>query len=270
MTDIPEHLLARSRERRAALGLGGGDAGGGRAEHPGRRGSPASPSPAATPAPVRGRRPRWRLVRPEATSSRPKPDPPYVAAAKARPRVPIFVAPVLAMLPVFAFIYWGSLTPKPVAADPVLVEGAALYSANCAACHGRRRFRRRRPAAQQLGSGPRHLPQRGGPASPWCHQGRHRSLQARPASVYMATPNRAGRPHRPDGYPCAVMPQSFGNARSPEPTPRSPPSSTTSGSSSAVPASRCSTSRSGADRAPQVVLHRHDNGDLRRLPGTAT
>jgi mono/diheme cytochrome c family protein len=66
----------------------------------------------------------------------PKPVPPYVAAAKARPHVPIFVAPVLAALPIFAFVYWGTLTPKPKPADPVLALGGSIYSANCAACHG--------------------------------------------------------------------------------------------------------------------------------------
>jgi mono/diheme cytochrome c family protein len=129
VTDIPEHLLARSRERRAALGLGGGDAGGAAAtpaagaasaDAPGT--APAVPAAAAVAVP--------EVVEP------PKPVPPYVAAAKARPRVPIFVAPVLAALPVFAFIYWGALTPKPVAADPVLAAGAAVYAANCSSCHG--------------------------------------------------------------------------------------------------------------------------------------
>ncbi|HEY2333347.1 MAG TPA: c-type cytochrome [Acidimicrobiales bacterium] len=128
MTDIPEHLLARSRERRAALGLGGGDAGGGAPTPP--AGSAASPEPGGVPAvPAAATVAVPEVVEPV------RPDPPYVAASKARPRVPIFVAPVLAMLPVFAFIYWGSLTPKPVAADPVLVEGAAVYADNCAACH---------------------------------------------------------------------------------------------------------------------------------------
>jgi mono/diheme cytochrome c family protein len=128
VTDIPEHLLARSRERRAALGLGGDDAGGAAptpaagAAAGGPSTAPAVPAAAAVAVP--------EVVEP------PRPDPPYVVAAKARPKVPIFVAPVLAALPVFAFIYWGALTPKPVAADPVLVEGAALYAANCAACHG--------------------------------------------------------------------------------------------------------------------------------------
>jgi mono/diheme cytochrome c family protein len=128
VTDIPEHLLARSRERRAALGLGGDDAGGATpapaasAAVAGAGATPAVPAAAAATVPI--------VVEP------PKPVPPYVVAAKARPRVPMFVAPVLAALPVFLFVYWGTLTPKPQPEDPVLALGASVYAANCAACHG--------------------------------------------------------------------------------------------------------------------------------------
>jgi mono/diheme cytochrome c family protein len=59
-----------------------------------------------------------------------------VAAAKARPRIPVFVAPVLAALPVFAFIYWGALTPKAGPEDPVLALGAEVYASQCSSCHG--------------------------------------------------------------------------------------------------------------------------------------
>ncbi len=128
MTDIPEHLLARSRERRAALGLGGDDAGG---AAPTPAAGAASGGPNATPA-VRA---AAAVAVPEVIEP-PKPEPSYVIAAKARPKVPIFVAPVLAALPVFAFIYWGAITPKPVAEDPVLALGASVYAANCASCHG--------------------------------------------------------------------------------------------------------------------------------------
>lgn len=127
MTDIPEHLLARSRERRAALGLGGGDAAGG-APSPAAGASGAAPS--ATPAVAAPAAAVPTVVVP------PKPVPPYVAAAKARPRVPIFVAPVLVALPVFAFIYWGTMTPKSTPTDPVLALGEEIYASKCAACHG--------------------------------------------------------------------------------------------------------------------------------------
>ncbi|MBW8825641.1 MAG: cytochrome c [Acidobacteria bacterium] len=127
MTEIPEHLLARSRERRAALGLGGGegaappaaassssgDAGGG---------AVAPVAAAAAPAPVE--------------APPPPPPPPYVQAALRRPRVPLYAAPVLALLPVWAFLYFGLLTPKPTELDPQLAEGRDLYAVNCSGCHG--------------------------------------------------------------------------------------------------------------------------------------
>jgi mono/diheme cytochrome c family protein len=128
VTDIPEHLLARSRERRAALGLGGDDAGGAAA-------TPAAGAASGEPSTTPAVRAAAAVAVPEVVEP-PKPEPAYVIAAKARPKVPIFVAPVLAALPVFAFIYWGALTPKPVAEDPVFVAGKALYATNCSSCHG--------------------------------------------------------------------------------------------------------------------------------------
>jgi mono/diheme cytochrome c family protein len=127
VTDIPEHLLARSRERRAALGLGGDDPGAAAAP---AGSAPATKSSAAATVPAAAAVAIPEIVEP------PKPVPAYVAAAKARPRVPVFVAPVLAALPVFAFIYWGTLTPKASPEDPLLAAGAAVYAANCSACHG--------------------------------------------------------------------------------------------------------------------------------------
>jgi len=134
VTEVPEHLLRRSRERRAALGLGGGEGGplaeGGEAPSAPEGSSPAAPVPAepaaapaapAVPAPVEP----------------PKPPPPYVTAALTRPKVPKWAIPVLAALPLWALVYAGSLyIPSAASADPVLSEGEDIYSAQCASCHG--------------------------------------------------------------------------------------------------------------------------------------
>jgi len=128
VTDIPEHLLARSRERRAALGLGGDDVAATPAPAAGPTGSTPGAAVAATPAAA-------AVVVPEVVEP-PKPPPPYVAAALARPKVPIFVAPILVALPIFAFIYWGSLAPKPAPDDPVFALGQSVYAAQCSSCHG--------------------------------------------------------------------------------------------------------------------------------------
>ena len=90
VTEIPEHLLKRSRDRRAALGLGGGEARGreAAAEAAPRR-TPATTA-AATPAAAAPSGPAGRkaAAAPPAPPP-PKPDPPYVAAAKSRREDPV-------------------------------------------------------------------------------------------------------------------------------------------------------------------------------------
>jgi mono/diheme cytochrome c family protein len=50
--------------------------------------------------------------------------------------VPVYVMPLLFALPVFAFIYYGTLVPKAAEEDPVFALGRSLYADNCASCHG--------------------------------------------------------------------------------------------------------------------------------------
>jgi mono/diheme cytochrome c family protein len=138
VTEIPEHLLKRSRERRAALGLGGGDAGGGDAppEAPSGGGESAEPSPvparaAAAPAEATATSSAPPVAAP------PPPPPPYVQAALERPRIPRWALPVLGILPLWALIYAGTLVAhEPGITDPVLQTGQTVYNAQCAACHG--------------------------------------------------------------------------------------------------------------------------------------
>jgi mono/diheme cytochrome c family protein len=143
MTEIPEHLLKRSRDRRSALGLGG-DAGGQTTETtqagetaaaPGAATpattAAAAPTPAAPAGPA-GRRP---AAAPPAAPP-PKPDPPYVVAAKKRAKIPFWAMAALALLPLWLFMYVRALTrPPEVAAGPLGV-GAGVYTASCASCHG--------------------------------------------------------------------------------------------------------------------------------------
>jgi mono/diheme cytochrome c family protein len=135
LTEIPEHLLQRSRERRAALGLGGD------APAAGSAGEAAStPEPAAA-APVPAESGGGGVAKPptpappaEAKPEPPKPDPVYVQAAKQRRRIPLWATPVLAAIPLWAYVFYGTLSPAPVENDP-LVLGEELYT-QCAACHG--------------------------------------------------------------------------------------------------------------------------------------
>jgi mono/diheme cytochrome c family protein len=131
LTEIPEHLLKRSRERRAALGLGGEGApppepaseGATSAEEP----APAAPVPAAaaTPAPVEEPKPEP-----------PKPVPAYVQAAQRRRRVPYWVMPVLAGLPLWAYVFASTLEPPAVEDDPLTLGEGIYASAGCSGCHG--------------------------------------------------------------------------------------------------------------------------------------
>lgn len=133
MTEIPDHLLQRSRDRRAALGLGGGDGppaeGGGEAPAPAAEAAstevaPAAPTPAAASAPA------------PAPPPPPPPPPPFVVAAERRRKIPVWAVPVVAVLPIWGFVYAGALAvPEGELDDPELVIGQEVYR-NCAGCHG--------------------------------------------------------------------------------------------------------------------------------------
>jgi mono/diheme cytochrome c family protein len=135
VTEIPEHLLKRSQERRAAMGGGGaGDAGGGDSGDAGGA-AESAPSTAVTPAaaaPAAAAAATPTEVEPAA----PEPVPPYVEAALKRKRVPLWALPVLAMLPVWAFVYAATLEPPSLGESDPLTFGAAVYASNCASCHG--------------------------------------------------------------------------------------------------------------------------------------
>jgi mono/diheme cytochrome c family protein len=129
VTEVPEHLLRRSKERRAAIG-GGGEGGEppatpGEAPGTGAAASAVEPAGAAEVAPAAA----------AAVPAEPaKPVPPYVAAALRRPKVPKYALTVLAALPVWALIYAGALV-KTAPADPLFEEGQGVYQAQCSGCH---------------------------------------------------------------------------------------------------------------------------------------
>ena len=140
MTEIPEHLLKRSRDRRAALGLGG-DAGAAAGSESGGETPAVTPattaSAAATPAAAAPAGPVGRKAAAAAPAAPPpKPDPPYVVAAKTRNKVPFWAMAALALLPLWAFMYVRSLTTPPVEAAGPIGIGAEVFSASCSSCHG--------------------------------------------------------------------------------------------------------------------------------------
>ncbi|MDQ2825457.1 MAG: cytochrome c, partial [Actinomycetota bacterium] len=65
----------------------------------------------------------------------PPPDIAVVAAAKRRKRVPVWAAPVLALLPLWAFLYVYAVRPPPAGDNDPINIGKQVYTANCASCH---------------------------------------------------------------------------------------------------------------------------------------
>lgn len=136
MTEVPEHLLARSRERRKALGLAGGATPEPSGEAPAAEpsaGAPATVAPAGAPAPAEAAAPP--AVVEEAP---PVPVPAYLTPEGARGRIPVWVLPVLAILPFWGILYvgaFGDRTHEEALTGAAL--GAQVYRAQgCSSCHG--------------------------------------------------------------------------------------------------------------------------------------
>ncbi len=138
MTEVPEYLLQRSRERRAELGLlddtdaDGAATGSADAAASGAAGQLAATSGASADAAaaIAAAKESAKLEVP----AEPEPDPQWVLAARRRHRIPIWAMPVLLALPLWGFVYVKLTEPPP---EPItaLTEGAATYAARCASCH---------------------------------------------------------------------------------------------------------------------------------------
>ncbi len=134
MTEIPEHLLRRSRERRKELGLSteGGEPTAATAPAPAGEAEaavPATTEPAApaTPAPA---------APPEPAAPAPPPmEPSYVAAGRRRSKIPTWAMAVAGLLPIWALLYIWSLTPTEKEAEGPLAVGEEVYG-SCSSCHG--------------------------------------------------------------------------------------------------------------------------------------
>lgn len=115
MTEIPEHLLNRSKARRAEA------SGAASTEN-----TPAVATPAATPAPAKAEAPAPKVA---------APDPQYVVAAKSRAKIPFWAMSGLALLPIWAALYLVAIKPaEKVVAGPLSI-GTEVYG-SCAGCHG--------------------------------------------------------------------------------------------------------------------------------------
>ena len=105
MTEVPEYLLRRSRERREALGLA---TGGGDAPPPPGDAPPPPPSEPSVPAEGAGSEDAVPAVaEPEPAAALPT----YIAPLASRSGIPIWMFPVLVILPFWAIVYVGALAP---------------------------------------------------------------------------------------------------------------------------------------------------------------
>lgn len=128
MTEIPEHLLKRSKAAKAKA-----DGEPAPADAPAASSSPATTGGAvAKPAAAKAAAPAVPVGPPP-----PKPDIPVVAAAKARTKVPFWAMMTLSILPLWVFMYARGLTPHAQKVAGPLGTGAEVYtSAACSGCHG--------------------------------------------------------------------------------------------------------------------------------------
>lgn len=124
MTEIPEHLLKRSKAARAKASGESGDEAAAASAAP--TSAPAA-APKAAAAPAAPPPPKVPTV---------KPDSPVVTAYKARKKVPVWAMMTLGLLPVWGFMYARALTPQQHEAAGPLGEGAKVYASVCASCHG--------------------------------------------------------------------------------------------------------------------------------------
>lgn len=133
VTEIPEHLLARSRARRQAIGQGGGDAPaadapatGGAVEKADAPAAPAGPAPAAGLAPSKAPAP--------AAAAPPPPPRPEVAAALARKKMPWWATVASLCFVLWAGLFAFTLEPRQTE-SPAIAAGRELYG-SCSGCHG--------------------------------------------------------------------------------------------------------------------------------------
>ena len=185
MAEIPEHLLRRSKERRAALS--GEDA----PAEPGGESAPAGE--AAVPAKTEAAAPAEPLPR---VSAAPPPEPkgpPVDYLPPGRRRMSMWGLPVMAVLPFFAFFYAQAFQNPPLErpTDP-LVLGEEIYRSAGLRWMPRRNRRRRRRTEARRGRGRADVPRRGRP-----HRlGQHRLASDRWSGLRRPEPRR--RPARRD------------------------------------------------------------------------
>ncbi|MGH1490500.1 MAG: hypothetical protein ACRBK7_14115 [Acidimicrobiales bacterium] len=120
MTEIPEHLLKRSKAAKS----------GGKAPEE----ASSAPVAAETSAAPVAAAPAANLPNLDPEPEPAKPVPHFVSASMKRKRVPLWVLPVIAAIPVWAYAFAGTM--QQVETEDELLIDAALVYGSCAGCHG--------------------------------------------------------------------------------------------------------------------------------------
>jgi mono/diheme cytochrome c family protein len=129
VTEVPEYLLERSRQRRAALGLPGG------AAPAAEGGTPAATAPATTSAAPASAAAAQPAAAATATAVVTEPVPEVRVETGPRSGIPVWMMPVVLLLPFWAVVYMGAFAAPKAAAGPR--TGQQIYvSAGCGSCHG--------------------------------------------------------------------------------------------------------------------------------------
>jgi mono/diheme cytochrome c family protein len=144
VTEIPEHLLRRSKERRAALsGEGGAEPTTAEPESgTAQAAAVVTETPSAGAVVPAGGAPETQAGGGAAggrrtgvpTVAEPAPAP---RIGPTRGRIPIWIMPVLVALPLWGIVYLGAFGSrvKANANDPV-TKGGTLFATSCSSCHG--------------------------------------------------------------------------------------------------------------------------------------
>ena len=134
MTEVPEHLLRRSRERREALGLAPGSAEG---AAPATEAAAAGVTPAeASPAPAAPAQAEPTAdAAAEAAPTAPEEEATVPAGAGVnRTKIPVWVMPVLVVLPFWGVLYVGAFGDRTV--RTVVTPQQVYAKGGCSSCHG--------------------------------------------------------------------------------------------------------------------------------------
>ncbi len=131
MTEIPEHLLKRSR---AAKGKSDPDEGGGEAPSAAVESTAAAaPAPSGPPAMAAAA----AAISPDPEPAAAPPEPHYIQAANARKKLPLWAFLLVGALPLWAISFAGTMQ-QPEVEDVLFIDAELAYTqtGGCAGCHG--------------------------------------------------------------------------------------------------------------------------------------